>query len=67
MSKNVFVFIDASNLWAVQKTKGKMFDYSSRNNISSELRTGGDGYIDILTISDDIWRQEVRHRHVRNI
>lgn len=26
MSKVVYVFIDASNLWAVQKAKGKMFD-----------------------------------------
>lgn len=26
MSKRLFVFMDASNMWAVQKTKGKMFD-----------------------------------------
>lgn len=40
----------------------KVFVYSSRNNISSELRTGGDGYIDILKISDDIWRGKLKHR-----
>ena len=40
----------------------KVFIYSSRNNISSELRTGGDGYTDILKISADIWRDEVRRR-----
>lgn len=36
--------------------------YSSRNNVSSELRTGADGYTDILKITDDIWRDEVRRR-----
>lgn len=40
----------------------KVFVYSSRNNVSSELRTGGDGYTDILHISEDIWREEVRRR-----
>lgn len=40
----------------------KVFVYSSRNNVSSELRTGGDGYEDILKIADDIWREEVRRR-----
>jgi len=40
----------------------KVYIYSSRNNVSSELRTGGDGYTDILKIADDIWREEVRRR-----
>lgn len=45
------------------RNKGKkVYIYSSRNNISTELRTGADGYTDILTISDDIWRGEVRRR-----
>ena len=45
------------------RNKGKkVYVYSSRNNISSELRTGADGYTDVLAISDDIWRAEVRHR-----
>lgn len=40
----------------------KVYIYSSRNNISSELRTGGDGYTDILKIDSDIWREQVRRR-----
>ncbi len=41
----------------------KVFTYSSKNNISEELRTGTDGYIDILDIEADIWRGELRHRN----
>lgn len=45
------------------RNKGKkVFVYSSRNNVSSELRTGADGYTDVLKIEDDIWRAEVKHR-----
>lgn len=45
------------------RNKGKkVYIYSSRNNVSTELRTGADGYTDVLTISDDIWRVEVKHR-----
>lgn len=45
------------------KRHGKsVYVYSSKNNISSELRTGADGYIDVLKIEKDIWRGEVRHR-----
>lgn len=40
----------------------KVFIFSSRNNISQELRTGGDGYCDVLTITDDIWGKELQHR-----
>lgn len=40
----------------------KVYVYSSRNNVSSELRTGADGYIDILTISEDIWGQSLKFR-----
>src|SRR3989344_262377 len=100
-----YVFIDASNLWEVQKAKGKLFDFeklkkflkekfnaltieifyysaypavgtrdysldgkhkffifSSQNNISQELRTGGDGYFDVLEIENDIWGKELKHR-----
>jgi len=42
----------------------KVFIFSSQNNISEELRTGGDGYSDILKI-DDIWGGEIRHRKER--
>jgi uncharacterized LabA/DUF88 family protein len=40
----------------------KVYIFSSANNISSELRTGADGYFDVLKIPADIWREEVRHR-----
>ncbi len=39
----------------------KVYIFSSRNNISQELRTGADGYTDILNI-DDIWGKELKHR-----
>lgn len=45
------------------RNKGrKFYIYSSRNNVSTELRTGADGYTDILKIEDDIWRDKVRRR-----
>ena len=40
----------------------KVYIYSSENNISGELRTGGDGYKDVLKIEEDIWGRELRHR-----
>lgn len=45
------------------RNKGKKVHvYSSRKNVSTELRTGADGYTDVLNLPDDIWRQEVKHR-----
>jgi uncharacterized LabA/DUF88 family protein len=32
----------------------KVYIYSSKNNISHELKTGGDGYCDVLNIEEDI-------------
>lgn len=40
----------------------KVYIYSSRNNVSEELRTGANGYTDVLTITDDVWGRELRHR-----
>lgn len=40
----------------------KVLIFSSKNNISHELKTGGDGYIDILTIPEDIWGRELVRR-----
>ena len=40
----------------------KVYIFSSRNNISEELRTGGDGYFDVLDIENDIWRRELKWR-----
>ncbi len=39
----------------------KVYIFSSQNNISEELRTGGDGYSDILKI-DNIWGKELKYR-----
>lgn len=40
----------------------KVFIFSSKNNISEELRTGADGYFDILKFDGDIWGKEIKHR-----
>lgn len=39
----------------------KIFIFSSKNNISQELRTGADGYTDVLKIEEDIWGRELEH------
>lgn len=40
----------------------KVYIFSSKNNVSEELRTGGDGYFDVLNIESDIWGRELRQR-----
>lgn len=40
----------------------KVYIVSSKNNISQELKTGGDGYTDLLEISNDIWGRELKRR-----
>jgi uncharacterized LabA/DUF88 family protein len=40
----------------------KVYIFSSKHNISQELRTGADGYYDVLTLADDIWGRELQHR-----
>lgn len=40
----------------------KVYIFSSKNNISQELRTGGDGYFDVLKIETDIWGNDLKHR-----
>ncbi|MFA4880014.1 MAG: NYN domain-containing protein [Candidatus Doudnabacteria bacterium] len=44
----------------------KVYIFSSKNNISEELRTGGDGYFDVLDIKKDIWGRELKHRAERD-
>lgn len=45
------------------KNRGKkVYIFSSKNNVSQELRTGGDGYFDVLVLEEDIWGRELRHR-----
>ncbi len=44
------------------KNRGKkVFIFSSQNNISEELRTGGDGYLDVLKI-EEIWGKKLKYR-----
>lgn len=46
------------------RNKGKkVYIFSTKNNISSELRTGADGYTDVLGIVDDIWGNDLMHRN----
>jgi len=41
----------------------KVYIFSSKNNISEELKTGSNGYFDILKdVKEDIWGNELRHR-----
>jgi len=40
----------------------KVYIFSSKNNVSTELRTGGNGYIDILSIHEDIWGRALKRR-----
>jgi uncharacterized LabA/DUF88 family protein len=40
----------------------KVYIFSSKNNISEELKTGGDGYSDVLKIEEDVWGRELKHR-----
>jgi uncharacterized LabA/DUF88 family protein len=45
------------------RSRGKeIYVFSSKNNISEELRTGGNGYFDVLELKEDIWGRELRHR-----
>ena len=45
------------------RSKGKqVYIFSSQNNISQELRTGGDGYFDILKLDVDVWGKKLKHR-----
>ena len=46
----------------LKRGRKKVYIYSSKNNVSEELRTGGDGYTDVLNIADDIWGRELKHR-----
>jgi uncharacterized LabA/DUF88 family protein len=40
----------------------KVFVFSSKNNISQELRTGADGYFDVLGLDNNMWGRELKHR-----
>lgn len=40
----------------------KVYIFSSKNNVSQELRTGADGYTDVLGVNDDIWGRKLVRR-----
>lgn len=40
----------------------KVYIFSSKNNISQELRTGANSYIDILEINEDVWGRDLKRR-----
>lgn len=46
----------------IRNSGKKVFIFSSHNNISQELRTGGDGYFDVLDIQEDVWGKELTRR-----
>lgn len=49
----------------IKNSGRKVYIFSSKNNISQELRTGGDGYFDVLNIPEDIWGRELKHRDAK--
>jgi len=49
----------------LKKNGKKVYIFSSKNNISEELKTGGDGYKDVLMIKEDIWGRELKYREER--
>lgn len=51
----------------VRRNGKRVYIFSSQNNISRELRTGGDGYLDILKVEEDIWRGRLRHRKEKGL
>ena len=48
----------------IKNVEKKVFIYSSKDNISNELRTGGDGYVDLKNISE-LWGKELKHRNLK--
>jgi uncharacterized LabA/DUF88 family protein len=46
----------------LRNSSKKVYIFSSENNASKELKTGGDGYCDVLKIKENIWGKELKHR-----
>ena len=46
----------------IRNRKKKVYIFSSKNNVSQELRTGADGYFDVLLMEEDIWGRELEQR-----
>ncbi len=49
----------------IRNSGKKVYIYSSKNNISQELKTGADGYTDVLKIEDNIWGRTLKYRQER--
>lgn len=50
-------------LVAYLRNRGKkVYIFSSKNNVSQELRTGGDGYFDVLQIEEDVWGKDLKYK-----
>lgn len=48
----------------IRNKSKKVYIFSSKNNVSQELRTGADGYIDVLLMEEDIWGRALESRTV---
>lgn len=48
----------------IRNSNKKVYIYSSKNNVSQELKTGADGYIDVLLIDEDIWGKNLEVRTI---
>jgi len=49
----------------LRRSSKKIYVFSSKNNVSEELRTSADGYCDVLTIdekTDNIWGRKLQRR-----
>ena len=46
----------------LKRHEKKVYIFSSKNNISQELKTGGDGYYDVPSIKADIWGKSLQYR-----
>ena len=46
----------------LRRDSKKVYIFSSKNNVSEEMRTGGDGYCDVLKLEEDIWGRQLEHR-----
>lgn len=61
----IFFTGDSDFLALVTKIRNrnkKVYIYSSKDNVSEELKTGGDGYFDVLEIQEDIWGRILQKR-----
>lgn len=47
----------------LRRANKKVYVFSSRNNVSEELRTGSDGYTDVLKIEEPIWGRKIVTRN----